>query len=110
MRRITLGVTIFAALLLAALFLYVGPAHADTARGWILDQGAPTYTDDPNSISCTFGCNAGTTPVAGTPVDIMCRTEQGYLKVAYPGQPRSVWVFAADVHAFGKPAACGALD
>jgi len=107
--RYVLAVTVLAVLLLAALSTV---ARADElAHGWILDQGAPMYSVDPNGPLCALGCTQpDTTPVAGTPVDIYCRSEFGYLKVQFATQPGVSWVFAADVHAFGTPPACGPFD
>jgi hypothetical protein len=107
--RVTLIITAAAVLTLA---VANAAARADEPnRGWILDQGAPMYFDDPNSASCFLGCTQpDTTPVKGTPVTILCRTEFGYLKVLFDNQPGKSWVFAADVEAFGKPRACGSLD
>jgi hypothetical protein len=109
--RVALAVTVLAALVLALASVFALPAHADEpTRGWIMDQGAPLYSADPNSPLCALGCTEpDTTPVTGTPVNIICRSEFGYLKVLLPTSGPA-WVFAADVHAFGTPRPCGLLD
>jgi hypothetical protein len=113
MRLLVGGVFAASAIALLAVSTLTQPAPprrvVDTiTTGMVVDAGAPLYAADPNGVGCAFGCGkVGVTPAAGSQVRIVCRTEQGYLKL--DGQPAR-WVFAADVFAVTRPPDCGPFD
>jgi hypothetical protein len=86
---------------------------ASWTSGAFVDAGATLYRHDPQHLLCKAGgCPAvEVSDRVGQAVGIVCRRDpEGYVKLYYATDREPVWAFAADVHAKGPVAACGAWD